>query len=104
MATKTKTKSDTPAAPRAPRVQHNITAEQVVKSCYRTKNAKASAAELGVPVTTLWARIRTLKKNGVPFPDFVKSRTDYVALKALAESLSKPVSPLATDELPQESA
>lgn len=105
MATKPKKlATDAPRAPRAPRVQHNITAEQILRICYETKNVRDAAKALNVPITTLGARIRTLKKHGVPFPEFVKTRADYAALKALAESLAAPVSPLATDELPAESA
>lgn len=100
----TKPKKPASDAPRAPRVRHNITGEQIVKTCYEIQNIREAAKVLGVPITTLGARIRTLKKNGVPFPEFTKARNDYTALKALAESLAKPVSPLATEEVPQESA
>lgn len=86
----TKTKKLPTDAPSKPRVRHNITGEQIVKICYETKNVGIAAGRLGVPMTTLAARIRTLKKHGVPFPEFNKARNDYTALKALAESLAKP--------------
>lgn len=87
----TKTNKLPTNAPIKPRVRHNLTGEQIVKICYETKNVGIAAGRLGVPMTTLAARIRTLKKNGVPMPEFTKARNDYTALKALAESLAKPV-------------